>query len=512
LTNDGLVALRPAGGAAGNQLVPDLAVAMPVISDGGTTYTFRVRRGIHYSNGQPVRPSDFRFAVERQFLNPVSYGPGTAFPDLRGYSDPYCQKLATAQQQGTPLTPAVHQKAVERCRAVIDAGIVPNDKAGTITIHLQHSDSGFLYRLTSTFADMLPSTGTPAIDSGKPVPASGPYVISHAGANRIILVRNPRFHVWSAAQPAGFADRITFAYQANPAHALTEIEHGQADVMLDPPPANKSAELRTRYATLVHPYAALETSYVAFNTRVAPFSDVRARQAVNFAIDRRQFAMLAGGTQDNAPPTCQVLPPTMFGYRAYCPYTTHPNPTTGAWHGPNLTAALALVRASGTRGDTVDLRTFGSGLSRQQIQYTAGLLKRLGYNVNTHAFPNTSAGYGAYAQATSNSRLPLVVIEGWISDFPYPSDFFDPLLVCGTGTEPGIKFCDPHLDSLVRTAEAAHGTEALKIWEAADKEAVNQAPWAPLITQTGTDVVSRRVGNYQRNPQYGEILDQMWVR
>jgi peptide/nickel transport system substrate-binding protein len=491
MTNDGLVALRPASGAAGSQVVPDLAVAMPVISDGGMTYTFRLRRGIFYSNGQPVRASDFRFAIERQFLNPISYG-WSFFTDIRGA--------------------AVCQTNHRRCRAALDAGIVPNDHAGTITIHITHPDGGFIYTLATTFADLLPPIGTPPIDSGKPVPATGPYMITQASANHITLVRNGHFHVWSVtAQPAGFPNAMRWTYEPDPGRALTQVEHGQADVMTDNPPATRGAELRTTYATLNHPNVLLATTYVAFNTRVAPFSNVLARRAVNFAIDRRHVASLQGGSQASTP-TCQVLPPAMFGYRPYCPYTTSPNPASGAWHAPNLTRARALVRASGTHGDTVDLRTWAGQVSQPETQYIADLLTQLGYKVNTRTFPNTSAGYNAYGHATTNPRLPLVVIEGWIADYPYPTDFFDPLLVCGTGTEPGVQFCDPHLDSLVRTAEAASGTAAIQAWQRADQAATDQAPWAPLTNQTGTDVISKRVGNYQRNPQFGEILDQLWVK
>jgi peptide/nickel transport system substrate-binding protein len=504
MTNDGLVALRPVSGAAGSQVVPDLAVAMPVISDGGLTYTFRLRRGISYSNGQPVRPSDFRFAMERQFLNPVSYG-WSFFTNIRGATNPDCHKLSTPQK------PAAHQKSVQRCRSAMDAGIVPNDNAGTVAIHLKQPDGGFVTALTMTFADLLPPVGTPAIDSGKPVPATGPYMISHASADHITLVRNPHFHVWSAdARPAGFPNTITWAFQPNSSRALTEVEHDQADVMTDNPPSSRAAELRTTYATLIHPNVQLETAYVAFNTRVAPFSNVLARRAVNFAVDRRRVGLLEGAPQPQTP-ACQVLPPAMFGYRPYCPYTTRPNAASGAWHGPNLARALALVRASGTRGATVDLRTFAGNVSNAVTRYVGGLLTRLGYQVNTRTFPNTSAGYNAYSLATNNSRLPLVVIEGWIADYPYPTDFFDPLLVCAAGTEPGIQFCDPHLDGLVRAAEAASGTAAIQAWHKVDQTATNQAPWAPLTNGAGTDVVSRRVGNYQRNPQYGEILDQLWV-
>jgi streptogramin lyase len=67
LTNDGLATYRRIGGLAGDALVPDLATALPAPTDGGRTYTFQVRSGVHYSNGALVKPEDFRRAIERVF-------------------------------------------------------------------------------------------------------------------------------------------------------------------------------------------------------------------------------------------------------------------------------------------------------------------------------------------------------------------------------------------------------------------------------------------------------------
>jgi peptide/nickel transport system substrate-binding protein len=72
VTNDGLTAFNRVGGAGDAQLVPDLAVSLPTPTDGGLTYTFQLRSGIRYSNGQPVLPEDFRRAIERDF----TLGPG----------------------------------------------------------------------------------------------------------------------------------------------------------------------------------------------------------------------------------------------------------------------------------------------------------------------------------------------------------------------------------------------------------------------------------------------------
>lgn len=488
LTNDGLVALRHVGGAAGGQVVPDLALTLPAVTDGGRTYTFRLRRGIRYSNGDLVRPSDFRFAVVRQFLTPISYGT-SFFTNIRGA--------------------AVCARSTHRCPAALASGIQPNDSTGTLTIHLVNPDPGFLYELATTFADLLPPD-SPPLDSGRPVPATGPYMISDIASHGVTLVRNPRFREWSAdAQPAGFPDRMVWTVVRDAGRELTEVERGRGDAMLDTPPAGRRDELRTTYSALAHPYVQLATTYMAFNTTVPPFSSPAARRAVNFAIDRRRVAHIRSAVQSETP-TCQILPPTMFGYTPYCPYTAHPNAASGAWHAPDPARADALVRSSGTRGDHVALWGCSClGAPPAETRYVGHLLKRLGYRTDTHV----TASFDAYVAGTSETHSPVAIIEGWVSDFPYPSNFFDPLLMCSSpGPEPATSFCDPKLDRLVRSAKEAQGTAAVTLWQAADRDAVDQAAWAPLTNELGVDVIGAGVGNYQHNPQTGVLLDQLWVR
>jgi peptide/nickel transport system substrate-binding protein len=81
------------------------------------------------------------------------------------------------------------------------------------------------------------------------------------------------------------------------------------------------------------------------NVRSPPFEDERARQALNYAVDRREVAELAGGAEV-ARPTCQVLPPGFPGYRPRCRYTVNPNPA-GTWTAPDLAMAKRLIRESG---------------------------------------------------------------------------------------------------------------------------------------------------------------------
>ena len=102
MTNDGLVAFRKVGGVEGSQLVPDLAVALPTPTDGGTTYTFYLRPGIHYSNGKLVQPDDFRRAIERLFEVEGSVGP-VYFGGIEGASRCLRPNRATSRTGSSPI-------------------------------------------------------------------------------------------------------------------------------------------------------------------------------------------------------------------------------------------------------------------------------------------------------------------------------------------------------------------------------------------------------------------------
>src|SRR5215468_6032579 len=177
---DGLVAFRKAGGAQGETLVPDLAVTLPRPANGGTTYTFTLRRGIRYSTGALVRASDFRRGIQRE----LSFG---AVP---GY------------YEGILGAPACHQNP-RRCD--LSAGIVTDDAAGTVTFHLGRADPDFLDKLAMPLAAPAPPGAAGHLMDRAPfLPGTGPYMISYYRPNSALtLVRNPYFRQWSyAAQPA----------------------------------------------------------------------------------------------------------------------------------------------------------------------------------------------------------------------------------------------------------------------------------------------------------------------
>lgn len=502
-TNDGLVTYRRAGSAGGVQVVPDLAVTMPTVSEGGLVYSFKLRTGIHYSSGRLVRASDFRFAIERQFL------PAALRLDVDGYA--YFQREMFSNLVG-------YGACARSYPCHLAGAIKTDDQTGSITIHLSRPDPNLLLKLATTFGDLVPP-GSPSPASGRPVPATGPYVIARTyqnGADGFLMVRNRQFHQWSAdAQPRGYPDQIEWRHVVDAGSELTAVEAGTADVMTEQPPFNRLTELRAQDASLAHVYVSPTTTFLALNTRVPPFNRASARRAVNLAVDRDQVAKLFGGSQ-LATPTCQILPPGMLGYAPYCPYTANPTPS-GAWSAPDVAQAQQLVRSSGTTRAPVTVSVCGTESTGNlaTVGYLKGVLATIGYNASTRVFGDCRKFFAAIADP--RSRIQASGPLGWGADFPAPTAFFDVLLTCQAVARKGnpSEFCDRHLDSHIRQAEDAQPTDpprAARLWQGVDQEAVNQAPWVPLTNSLGVDVVSHRVGNYQHNPQWGTLLDQLWVK
>ena len=492
MTNDGLTAFKRVGGSDGSQVVPDLATSLPTPTDGGRTYTFQLRSGIRYSNGQPVRPEDFRRAIKRS----LRLGWTIYYPNVVGGA-------------ACVARPA---------RCSLSHGIVTDDAANTVTFHLVAPDPEFLQQLALWPALAVPA-GTPNHDIGShPMPATGPYMFASDTPRQVTLVRNPYFHEWShAAQPDGYPDRIVWRTDASAEAAVTAVERAVADYSIDPPPADRLGAVQTRFASQLHVERNDVTIEMGLNTGVPPFSDIRVRRALSYAIDRARLARLLG--QDSTP-TCQELAPYISGYQRYCPYTLDPN-RAGAWSAPNLAEARTLIAASGTRGTPITIWSAPGYLTDFTAagRYLVSLLDRLGYPTHIRGVSSGSNLFSLVSDPRTRAQAYLSVLA---PNYPAASEFLGPeysschssLPAMGSDV-PALHFCDPRFDTTVRRALAAESTRsptAPALWAQADQQFTDQAPVVPLVTPSITDFVSHRVGNYQYNPQLGVLIDQLWVR
>src|SRR6478672_8244239 len=105
-----LLTYKHASGKEGSVVIPGLARSLPKISSDGRTYELRLRDGLRYSDGAPVRASDFARAVERVFL--LNSSGSTYYTDI----------------VGAPEFAKTKQGSI--------SGIATDDKTGAITIEL----------------------------------------------------------------------------------------------------------------------------------------------------------------------------------------------------------------------------------------------------------------------------------------------------------------------------------------------------------------------------------------
>ena len=485
LAYDTLVTFQARAGPAGALLVPDLALEIPRPTDGGRTYTFRLRPGLRYADGREVRATDFRRAVERLFRS-RSFG-------ASNYAGVVGGARCTAH----------------RARCALKRGVTADDAAGTVTFHLVAPDADFVYRLAAFAygAPIPPGTPDPSQEAPPP-PGTGPYRLVADTGREIRFERNRQFREWShAAQPAGHPDAIVWRFARSARAAIDEVVRGRADWVLGPVPPARRRELARSHASQLHENPALLIDFIPLNLHAKPFDDVRVRRALNYAVDRDAIVRMYGGRRTGVP-ACQPLVPGLFGYRRYCPYTRRPS-ADGSYHGPDLARARRLVAASGTRGQRIDVWATGLPYIPARVPaYIARVLQHLGYRTVVHRAPFSSISLA------QRRRFQLSVDGTWLPDYPAPSAYLPSFFGChgGTNNEYG---CDPRLDRRMRRAtriQLQDPARAARMWTEIDHALTDQAMWVPTINSRAPELVSERVRNYQYNPVVGFLPDQVWLR
>jgi YVTN family beta-propeller protein len=487
-TNDGLVGFRRVGGVQGVQIVPDLAESLAIPTGNGTTYTFVLRRGLRYSTGRSVQPADFRRALERVLR---LHSPGASY---------YGAIVGAKECLSVPKT------------CDLSRGIVTDPASRTVTFHLTRPDGEFQTKLALPFASAVPSD-TPFRDVGaRPVPATGPYRISRWVKNKLVtLVRNPAFREWSPdAQPQGYPDVISVRAELVTGKRVRAVERGSADVaggLAIELTKERLADLASRYPGRLRATTSPETDFMFMNTREPPFDDVRVRRALNLAIDREQLVHRLGEYAHAA--TCQVLPPNFRAYKPTCLYDRG-----------GLDEARRLVARSGRQGQRVVVWVPPPVAAVETGRYVVSLLRQLGFRTSLKVFGGPPTAY--FATVGDSRRRIQIGLSGWAADYPSPAGFLSPLFTCagfvpanGRRNSNYAEFCDREVERRLKDAlalQAVNPPAATLAWQAAERAILQRAPIVPLENMRNVDLVSRRLGNYQYNPEFGFLLTQAWVK
>ena len=488
-TYDGLLAFQKAGGSAAFNVVPDLASSYK-IRNGGKSWVFTLRKGIKFSNGKPVTANDVVASFRRIFK--------VKSPTAGGF---YNGIVGATKCLKTPAT------------CTLAGGI--SGKGSTVTINLTAPDAEFKYKLAVPHASILPASAPPSDAGSKPIPGTGAYYFSSYDSNKeLVMKRNPYFHVWSqTAQPDGYPDQITQSFGLTVEAQVTAVENGQADWGYDFPPADRLNELGTKYAAQTHLTPLTAFWYAPMNVNIPPFTSLKARQAVNYAIDRNALIKIFGGPK-LATPSCQVLPPGFPGNKPYCPYTKNPGST---WSAPDVAKAKQLVNESGQKGAKVVVISANDEVQKAVGVYLASVLNEIGFKATSKAISGNIAF--TYPQNTKNHVQ--INVQQWYQDYPAASDFLHILFGCESfhpGSDSSINmagFCNKPINNQMNAALKLENTnfpKANAMWAKIDRQVTDQAPMATMFTPKHLDFVSKRVGNFVFSKQFYWLVDQSWVQ
>lgn len=441
-----LLTYAHAEGEAGSEIIPGLADDLPTISKDGKTYELSLRKGLKYSDGTPVKASDFKASVERLFE--LDSGGSTFFTDIVG-----AEEFAETKEGGIP-------------------GIKTDDRTGKITIELTRPRGTFVNELAMMYTAPVPPD-TPAKDqSSNPPPATGPYEIVESNPERNwTYERNPQWAKNNAELmpdlPDGHVDRIEAEVVSNPSIQVDDVESGKTNWMFDPVPPDRVASIRQQYeGTQYKPEPSINTYFFWMNTTEPPFDDLKVRQAVNHAIEPAAVERIHAGTMDAGQ---QVLPEKMPGYEEFVLYPY------------DLEKAKALLEQADPSDRSVTVWSDNLSPNNEIGAYVQGQLEKIGFDAKLKLL---GAPYFSVIGNTSTSDLDIGW-GNWFLDYPHPNSFFELTFsgdsITAVNNPNWAQIDDPQLNAKIdRLGTKQLTPEVEDEYAELDREVMERAPWAPL--------------------------------
>jgi peptide/nickel transport system substrate-binding protein len=318
----------------------------------------------------------------------------------------------------------------------------------------------------------------PAKDtSTNPLPATGPYMIQSYKPNKqAIVVRNPNFDaaMFDGKVPAGNPDKMTIDIIGDDTVALQRTISGQDDYDFHQLPTDRLASTQQKYGDQIKVYTPANNYYFFMNNRVAPFDNLKVRQAVNYAINRDALVRIYGGL---AQPTENILPPT---YPQYKKHDLYPY---------NLAKAKKLIKEAGATGADVTVWNHDRGTDPKATAYLVDVLNSIGLKAKEKIINS-----GVYWSTVGNQATKAQIgFADWFQDYPHPLDWFDVLLngdrITQTHNNNYANYDNSTVNAKIADLKKQPTlTDSVNSqWATLDDTIMKDAPWAPFLNRQFTD-------------------------
>ncbi|MFF0382170.1 ABC transporter substrate-binding protein [Streptomyces sp. NPDC004286] len=472
-----LMTFQPAPGEKGNTLVPDLAAGKGVPSDGGKTWTYKLRPGLKYQDGSPITSKDVKYAVERSnFARDVlSLGPNyfqQLLADGDKYKGPYKDKNAKG----------------------LSSIVTPDDT--TIVFHLKQAFQEFDYLVAAPQTAPVPQAKDNGVDYVKNIVSSGSYQFqSYDDGKQAVLVRNKNWDAKNDSLRKQLPDKIVVKLKVNADTIDKDVLAGnaidlagtgvqsstQAQVLAD---QNKKAGTDNTYGGRL--------VYMAINTKVKPFDKVECRKAVQYAIDKVSVQTAEGGPI-RGDIASTVLPPDITGYEKADAYATKDSKG-------DMAKAKEQLKACGKSSISTNI----SARSDRQPEIDAATaiinsLKKVGIDATLKQYPSGKyfTDYAGVPKFTEKQNIGLEMMQ-WGADWPSGYGFLQQILngkaISQSGNTNLSQYDNKDVNTLLGKSIATQGeSERNTMYAQIDKKTMDDAVIVPL---TYFKVLLARPANY----------------
>ncbi|MER6328933.1 ABC transporter substrate-binding protein [Streptomyces sp. NPDC014983] len=460
-----LMTFEPAPGSKGNTLVPDLAAGKGVASDGGKTWTYKLRPGLKYQDGSPITSKDVKYAVERSnFARDVlSLGPNyfqQFMKDGDKYKGPYKDKNAKGLS------------SIE----------TPDDT--TIVFHLNRAFQEFDYLVATPQTAPVPQSKDDGVDYVKHVVSSGSYEIqSYQEGKQVVLVPNKNWDPKTDPLRKQLANKIVVNLKVNPETIDKDIQSGDATVDL----AGTGVQASTQADVLKSADGKASTDnayggrlvYAAINTKVKPFDNVACRKAVEYAIDKVSVQTAMGGPI-RGDIASTVLPPDITGYQKADVYAT-------AGSKGDVAKAKDQLKACGQKTINTNI-TARSDRPGEVDAATAIInsLKKVGINATLKQYPQGKyfTDYAGVPSFDKKQNIGLMMMQ-WGADWPSGYGFLQQILnskaISQSGNTNLSQYTNKKVDALLAQSIAEPDpAKRNALYAQIDTQAMDDAVLVPL--------------------------------
>ena len=428
-------------------MIPHIA-EMPEVSADGTVFTFTLREGVKFHNGRELTADDVAYTITR-VIDPETMSPGQSFYFTIKGSEEFANGEADS---------------VEGIEVLDDH---------TIRFTLTQPDASFLNVIALNFSFIVPKEEVEkwGEEFGRHPMGTGPFVFEEwVPGQSLKFSRHEEYFL----PELPYLDGVEVQIGVSPEVALLKLEKGEVDYLGDGIPPGEFVRLtedpawenRIVHAVRVH------TGYIALNTQLAPFDDVRVRRAVNMAIDKDRIVQLLNG---RGVPAVGMLPPLMPGY----------DPDVKGYDYDPEGAQALLAEAGYPDGFSTFIECISVDPEPKLCESIQNDLKQIGIDLEVRTLsPST-----VIDDAGTPGKVPMVWSGGlaWIQDYPHPSDFYGPILGCDSAVQGGWNwpmYCNPELDARELAARGMSDWDAsMEEYQEIFQILLDDAVWVPVLHQ-----------------------------